>query len=99
LFPNPACLRRSGQYLLGRPSSRIAKLRDRWLDLPALLFFKAMSDGGFDPDARIDVLLRHQYLHLRAGMCVDYDQIRFMRIGTGVSRRHRTKSTPAPIRA
>jgi Sulfotransferase family len=59
----------AGQYFLGVPSSRIANLGDRWLAPPALLFFKAMSDGGFDPDARIDVLLRHQLIYISVPEC------------------------------
>jgi hypothetical protein len=64
LFPNSACLRRSGRYLLGRASSRIVNLRDRWLDPSAKSFFQAMRDGGFDPDALIDVLPQHRLIYV-----------------------------------
>ncbi len=49
-------LHRFLQYLAGRACSRIVNWRDRWLDPAALSFFQTMRDGGFDPEAHIDVL-------------------------------------------
>lgn len=60
----PFGLRQPCRYFLGRASSRVANWRDHWLDPSAMTFFKAMSDGGFDPDAHIDVLPQHRLIYI-----------------------------------
>jgi hypothetical protein len=52
------------KYFLGRASTRVVNWRDRWLDPSALSFFQAMSDGGFKPDAHIDVLPRQRLIYI-----------------------------------
>lgn len=42
---------------------------DRWRDPAALAFFKALRDGGFDPDAHIDVLPRYRLIYLSVPKC------------------------------
>ena len=65
----PSRLRHPCQYLAGRVSSRIANLRDRWLDPAAFSFFQAMVAGGFDPEAHIDVLPRQRLIYVSVPKC------------------------------
>jgi Sulfotransferase family len=69
LFRSPSALRHSCQYLVGRAAARVVNLRDRWLDPPALAFFRTMRDGGFDPDAHIDVLPRQRLIYISVPKC------------------------------
>lgn len=58
------CLRRLQRYLLSRAASRVINWRDHWLDPAAATFYRAMSVGGFDPDAQIDVLPQHRLIYV-----------------------------------
>lgn len=58
------CLRRLHSYLLSRATSRVVNWRDHWLDPAAGSFYRAMSAGGFNPDAQIDVLPQHRLIYV-----------------------------------
>ncbi|MGH6663637.1 MAG: sulfotransferase family 2 domain-containing protein [Pseudolabrys sp.] len=59
-----ACLRRLHRYLLSRAASRVVNWRDHWLDPAAESFYRAMSAGGFNPEAQIDVLPQHRLIYV-----------------------------------
>lgn len=61
---NEFSLRRSSRYCFDRLSSQVINWRDRWFDPSASSFYKAMNDGGFNPDAHIDVLPRHRLIYV-----------------------------------
>ena len=69
MLPKPFRLRHCGQYFIGRASSRLMNLRDRWLDAPPVSFFDAMCARAFDPDAHIDALPRHRLIYVSVPKC------------------------------
>lgn len=64
----PFGLRQPCGCLLGRASSRIVNLRDRWLDPPVPSSIKATSDSSFDPEAHIGALPQRRLIHISAGI-------------------------------
>lgn len=69
MFRKPSCLFRRSRYFLACARSHIANCRDQWLDPRAYSFFKALNDGGYKPDAHIDVLPQHRLLYVCVPKC------------------------------
>lgn len=55
---------RRGHYALRTAKASIVNVHDRWRDPCAALFFRALIDGGYDPNAHIDVLPCHRLVYV-----------------------------------
>ena len=57
------------RYILKSASSQIVNWRDRWTDPTASAFFRSLRDGGFRPEAHIDVLPRQRLIYVCVPKC------------------------------
>lgn len=55
---------RRAHYALNATRAYVVNLRDRWRDPSAAQFFRALVEGGYDPDAHIDVLPQHRLIYV-----------------------------------
>jgi hypothetical protein len=60
---------RSSQYFYNRARSCLINVRDRWLDPAAWAYFETLNEGGFRPNAHIDVLPQHRLIYINVPKC------------------------------
>jgi hypothetical protein len=63
------CVARHGRYLLRSATARLVNWRDRLFDPASVQFFVSLTDGGYDPNAHIDVLPEHRLIYLSVPKC------------------------------
>jgi hypothetical protein len=56
-------------YLFNRTTAKLINLRDRLIDPAAFAFFRTLTDGGFRPEAHIDVLPHQRLIYVCVPKC------------------------------
>jgi hypothetical protein len=69
LFDTTALLFHRTRYTLTCARANVVNWRDRLLDPEATSFFETMAEGGYNPNAHIDVLPRHGLIYISVPKC------------------------------
>lgn len=69
MFDTSALLFQRTRYTLTCARANVVNWRDRLFDPQAASFFETMAEGGYNPNAHIDVLPRHGLLYISVPKC------------------------------